>query len=67
MISDMFIAYAGMALFIVFGIYAIFTSMRHKDGKHDWVPTRTGAIIGGLAIILFVIAGLWALLQSLIP
>lgn len=62
----MFLVYAAMALFIVFGIVAIFTAMIHRDGKHDWIPTRTGGIIGGTALILFILVGVWLALRSLL-
>jgi uncharacterized membrane protein YccF (DUF307 family) len=67
MLSFMFLAYAGFALIILFGITAIFTSIIHKDGKHDWVPTRTGGIMGGIALILFLLAGIWLAVQSFVP
>jgi hypothetical protein len=61
----MLLAYATMALFIIFGIVGIFTSMFNRSGKHDWVPTRAGGIIGGAALILAIITGIWLELRSL--
>ena len=65
MIPFMFLAYAAMALLIVFGIVAIFTSIFDRSGKHDWVPTRAGGIIGGIALMLSILAGIWLTLRNL--
>ena len=61
----MFLVYAAWAVMIVFGIVAILTSMLRKDRKHGWVPTRAGGMIGGIALILFITAGIWLMLRSL--
>jgi hypothetical protein len=61
----MILAYLAMAIFIVFGIIAILTSILDKTGKHDWVPTKLGGIIGGIALILFLLAGVWLLIMNL--
>jgi hypothetical protein len=60
----MFLAYAGMAVMILFGVVAIFTSIFRWDGKRDWMPTRTGTIIYIAALILLVLAGVWATLRK---
>lgn len=62
----MFLVYAGMVLFIGFGAVAIFTSITRRDGKHDWTPTRIGGIIGGTALILFILGGVWVALRNLL-
>ena len=62
----MFLVYAALALFIVFGVYAIFTSMIRRDKKHEWVPTTAGGIIGTIAVLLFLIGAIWVTLQNLI-
>jgi uncharacterized membrane protein len=67
MISFMFLAYAAMALVIVFGIVAMFSATFHKDRKHEWIPTRIGGIIAGIAMILFILAGIWIAIRSLFP
>ena len=66
MLACMFPLYAAWVLIIVFGIVAIFTAMIHRDGKHDWIPTRAGGIIGGSALVLFILAGIWLALRNLI-
>ena len=66
MLSSMFLLYAAVALVIVFGIVALFTAMIRRDGKHDWIPTRAGGIIGGSALILFILAGVWLAIRSLL-
>ncbi len=63
----MLLAYAAMAIFVLFGIYSIVSAFRHKDGKHDWIPTRTGGMIGAIALILCILAGFWLVLKSLLP
>ncbi len=63
----MFLAYTAMALFIVLGVVAIFTVAPHIDKKHEWVPTRAVEIIGGMALILTVLAGSWFTLRNLAP
>jgi len=55
----MFLAYATIALFIIFGVVAIFTSMLDRRGKHDWVPTGAGGMIGEAVLVLFIVTGIW--------
>lgn len=64
-LSMMFLAYAGMAVVVLFGIVAIFSSMFHRRGEHDWIPTRPGVVIYAGALLLLILAGIWAAIRDL--